>query len=133
MSNIRLKSKFKIPLYNVYVELVVAKDAVKAWKQSKFFTLPLEGFRACCARNDKHFALFFHTNAICDDDVAHEIKHLVDYIMVYIQEDAGASERPAYLTGFIHTRIQAILRRNKVRLHRHLPNNLHYPYEKYCK
>lgn len=129
MKNIVLKSEINEPIYYTNVLIIVAHDACKAFWDTKRFTSSKKNdhFTSLTAWQGNHFGMFFHVDSIGSETIAHEIKHLVDYVM----ESIGAkparkriskkikealTEPEAYLTGYFHKRLYALLRRHKIRL-----------------
>ncbi len=123
MKNLLLKRRFKVPLYDVAVWVVVAHDAIRAHNAlSKRFKLKREepgSFRAICVGRGNQFGLFFHADKICEDDIGHELTHCVEFIMDYIgNECIKCAEPRSYLNGYLHKRVYNLLRKHKITIHR---------------
>lgn len=106
MKNVLLKRHIKVPIFEVEVWLYVARDAVLAHKRCRTFDQKNYGeWRALCTWEPGSgiFGLFFQSD-LTTNEVAHEIKHLVDGVMKHV--DASRCDEPkAYLTGYLTERI----------------------------
>jgi hypothetical protein len=125
VKNVVLKSYINDPVYYTTVLIVVAHDAVKAYARyaKRFNDLnPRDSFTSLAVSEEGHYGLFFHADSVGHESIGHEIKNLVDLVM----ENIGArkrtetiqvlSEPEAYLTGYYHKRLYALLKKHKIRL-----------------
>ena len=121
MKNVVCRSYFNVPIYDVQVLVVVARDAVKAERRytTRFGNEAPGDFNAFCVQHGPRFGLFFHAGTISAELIGHEISHAVDFIFDYIGSGCRKCDEPrAYLNGYLHKRINALLRKHKIVIHR---------------
>jgi hypothetical protein len=124
MKNVTFKRWFTIPIYRCEVLLVVAEDAVAACKRyKKTFDLAAvdDDFRAYCVYGNGYFGLFFQAALLDNNSIAHEIKHLVNFIKEHIGDTPCCKEKSdehdAYLSGYVTERVYGLLKKNKITVH----------------
>lgn len=114
--NILFQRRLYVPIYNVCLWLVVARDAALAYRKSKRFpnTDEPSGHAVCCWNGKGEFGIFFPAHVVIDD-VAHEIKHAADEIMRHIGGQA-TSEPGAYLVGYLTEWVHRKLKAGRIKL-----------------
>jgi hypothetical protein len=133
MSSTDFRGRFKVPIYDANVIVIVAKNAVAAYNRyAARYSHPKEeegGFSALSFTNGRNrFVMIFHSDKICVEHIGHEIKHVADFIMVWIGSKPPRprrvgkktreilSEPESYLTGYLHKRVYELLRKGHVKL-----------------
>ncbi|MCK9463220.1 MAG: hypothetical protein M0R80_26665 [Proteobacteria bacterium] len=111
--------KFKIPMYNATVHIVVANDIVKARKKYAKLLEPckIEHYSALFSSNGNLFALFFSPKRLTHELIGHEICHLVMGILDWNNIKTMTTrddEHTAILTGHVAKKVYKLLKGYKI-------------------
>lgn len=107
--------KYKIPIYQGNLVLILTKDLNKV---SKEYNLPnLKDYGAVTFKNQmqyREYIIAFEKDSISGSIIAHEVVHLINFIFIDcgIELDRVNDENQAYLSGYFFQRIEKFLKIN---------------------
>ena len=113
--------KFKIPMYNAIVHVIVAKDIVKERKKYDKLLEPCDlrpTYSALFSQNHNIFALFFSPKRLTHSLIGHEISHLVMGILDWNnikKVSTNNDEYVAILQGYISKKVYECLKGYKIK------------------
>ena len=123
MKNLVLKAYVCVPLYEQHVWLYAARDPVKTYYRiaKKFKHKPDDGpFQAISITDDvNQHAMLFYAGSVSENDIAHEIKHIADFIMDATGRktcEKCRDEPTAYLVGYLAVWAKKKLKRAGVKV-----------------
>lgn len=120
MKNVVLRRKFKVPIFEAAVYVIVAHEPHLALARSRHFPCSNNDgtFLGCCIANAEHgqFGLFFRYFGLNENVVAHEVDHLRDEIEKWLGERNKAHEYRAHLLGWLQARVRSLLVKNKIEI-----------------
>lgn len=118
--NIRAREHTTVPIYDLDLWLIVAKDAVAARKTFDPLLGVYDGgdFRALACYNDFRFAIFFHAHSVDHAIVSHEIMHVATRMLDFVGQDFHPHNHECYtyLTGWITAWVYRQLKKAKIRV-----------------
>lgn len=103
-----MNKKFYIPIYDVWLHLVVSRKVEAERKKLDHIFDPMpatgyEGWTGLHCYAGQHFGIFIDQNHICVNIIAHEVFHLTHRILDYIHAnfDSEHHETAAVLHGYL--------------------------------
>lgn len=118
MKNLALRAYHKVPVFELALYLYVSRDAEKTYNAvARHWGLELGGNFDALAMSDGTgaFAVFFHADKLTEQNIGHEVDHLVnDFMMPYIGQfrcKKCGSESHSHLVGYLQKWIKGRLKR----------------------
>lgn len=119
--NLLLKSTTIVPLIDVELRLFVARDPNIVFESNaaRLFDLDpnSQPFHARATRGRGRYGLYFTAAKLDHDDIGHEVRHIVEFIIDYFGHDATpCDEFGPLLSGFIAKWVYRQLKKAKIRV-----------------
>lgn len=102
------RTKFAIPLTGYVVYLFIASNPCEVFAKTapKLFQVEPHGFHACAVRGPAGYGLYLPARNTDHDDIAHEVLHVVTYLLDTMGHAAGVKDEfGPRIAGFITARI----------------------------